>query len=145
MWEPATKARVLKDQEYRNDILSLEPDCLKFWEYLCIEPEKWTERHMGERGGGFWVVAILGKSVIYYNDIEEGYNLSSFTHYGSIDHYCAGQLELHEVIISLYAEITRLKHERHSWFKYSFNFNFLFSQAWRTRSSALRYTISAWI
>ncbi|WP_187264638.1 hypothetical protein [Pontibacter beigongshangensis] len=73
--------------EYCNNILFLRPDCLKFWEYIKIQPEKWAEKTMGEEGGGFWVVGIIGKSAIYYNDIEEGYNFSSFATYGEIDHY----------------------------------------------------------
>lgn len=64
---------------------------------------------MGEEGGGFWVVAILGKSVIYYNDIEEGYNLSPFIKYGEIENYYCNQIELHEMIKSLFYEIDRLK------------------------------------
>lgn len=60
---------------------------------------------MGKDGGGFWVVAILGKSVIYYNDIEEGYNLSTFIDYGKIENYNCSQMELHEMIESLFYEI----------------------------------------
>lgn len=62
---------------------------------------------MGEEGGGFWVVAILGKSVVYYNDIEEGYNFSSFTNYGEIDNYRCSQMELYEMIESLFHQIEK--------------------------------------
>lgn len=110
MWEPASKERILKDIGYCNDILFLRPDCLKFWEYIRIEPEKWVEKTMAE-ADGFWVVAILGKSVIYYNDLEEGYNCSSFTTYGIIDDYYPDQLELYQSIESLYEEIIKAKIE----------------------------------
>jgi hypothetical protein len=109
MWKPAEQYRVDKDIEYCGDILFEKPDCLKFWEYIKIKPEKWQEETMGKEGGGFWVVAIIGKSVIYYNDIEEGYNFSSFTTYGDIDTYNCSQMELHEMIESLYYEIERQK------------------------------------
>ena len=109
MWKPVDKVSILKDIEYCNAILSLRPDRLKFWEYIKIQPEKWIEKTLGEEGGGFWVVGIIGKSVIYYNDIEEGYNLSPFTKYGEIDTYYANQMELHQMIESLYEEIERLK------------------------------------
>lgn len=105
MWTPAKEESIKKDVEHCGDILFDKPDCLKFWEYIKITPEKWVEKTMGEEGGGFWAVAILGKSVIYYNDIEEGYNLSSFTKYGEIDDYHCSQLELHEMIESLFKEI----------------------------------------
>ena len=101
MWKPAEKSRILKDIYYCELILSLQPSHLKFWEYVRIEPEKWIEKTFGQEGGGFWVVGMLGKKVIYYNDIEEGYNLSPFTNYGEIDDYLSGQMELHEMVESL--------------------------------------------
>jgi hypothetical protein len=109
MWIPVSKETIEKNIEWCNDILSLKPGCSKFWDYIKIQPEKWAEKTMGELGGGFWVVGIIGKSVIYYNDIEEGFNLSSFTNYGEIDNYYPNQMELYEMIESLYVGITRLQ------------------------------------
>ena len=109
MWTPVKQERIEKDIEYCGDILFDKPNRLKFWEYIKIVPEKWKEKTMGEEGGGFWVVAIIGKSVIYYNDIEEGYNLSTFTNYGEIDNYYCNQMELHEMIESIFYEIERQK------------------------------------
>jgi hypothetical protein len=109
MWTPVKEESIIKDIEYCDDILINRPDCLRFWLYLKITPEKWSEKTMGEDGGGFWVVAIIGKSVIYYNDIEEGYNLSTFTKYGEIDNYYCNQMELHEMIESLFSEIEKKK------------------------------------
>ncbi|MBW3524041.1 hypothetical protein [Chryseobacterium sp. NKUCC03_KSP] len=107
MWTPINEEIIKKDVEYCNDILFNKPSCLKFWEYIKITPEKWQENTMGKDGGGFWVIAILGKSVIYYNDIEEGYNLSTFRDYGKIENYNCSQMELHEMIESLFYEIGR--------------------------------------
>ena len=109
MWTPASKDTIEKNIEWCNDILNLKPACLKVWDYVKIRPEKWIEKTMGEQGSGFWVVGIIGKTVIYYNDIEEGYNLSAFTNYGEIDNYYPNQMELHEMVESLYFEITKLK------------------------------------
>src|SRR5690349_4498673 len=104
MWTPISKQKIEQHLEWCNDILSVEADCLRFWEYIRISPEKWQEYTMGNEGGGFWVVGIFGKNVIYYNDIEEGYNTSPFTQYGKIDEYWCNQLELHEMIISLFEQ-----------------------------------------
>lgn len=103
MWEPATIEYIEKNIQWCNDVLYLNPLCLTFWNYIKIEPEKWNEKTMGELGGGFWVVGIIGKKVIYYNDIEEGFNLSEFTKYGEINSYECSQSELHELIISLFS------------------------------------------
>ena len=66
----------------------------KLWEAIRIEPEKWQLPPYGEAGGGFWVVAIVGRSVIWYNDMEEGFNRSRYSEYGRIDDYWRNQDEL---------------------------------------------------
>lgn len=63
MWKPIKEDRIKRDISYCSDALFNKPNCLKFWEYIKIAPEKWQEKMMGNQGGGFWVVAILGKSV----------------------------------------------------------------------------------
>jgi hypothetical protein len=109
MSKPATKDRVEKYIMYAEYIFNLTPGCKKLWEHIKIEPEKWEEKEMGEQGGGFWAIAILGKEVLYYNDVEDGFNFSSYKEYGKIDHYYPGQSELHDVILSMYNEIILAK------------------------------------
>ncbi len=65
-----------------------------FWQLIKIEPEKWSEPQYGDLGGGFWVVAICGKKVIWYNDIEDGFNISDYKEYGKITGYYCNQDEL---------------------------------------------------
>lgn len=92
MWDPITI------EELNVLIISgskkLDPNQSKFWSAIKIVPEKWTEADYGEEGGGFWVVGIFGKRIIWYNDIEEGFNVSDYTQYGIIDEYGAEQDEL---------------------------------------------------
>ena len=52
---------------------------MSLWIAIRIMPAKWELRPWGDDGGGFWVVAVFGGNCIYYNDIEEGFNISSFT------------------------------------------------------------------
>lgn len=35
--------------------------------------ERRYKKYYGDEGNGFWVVAIYGKNIIWYNDIEDGY------------------------------------------------------------------------
>ena len=74
-----------------------------FWKLIRIEPEKWQEKQYGEEGGGFWVVAICGRKVIWYNDIEEGFNVSNYSKYGEIDEYWCNQSELDSAITQLHS------------------------------------------
>lgn len=73
-----------------------------FWELIKITPEKWAENSYGREGNGFWVVAICGRQIIWYNDIEEGFNISSYTAYGQIDEYWCNQDDLKIAIQNLF-------------------------------------------
>lgn len=61
---------------------------------LRIVPEKWLQHPYGDDGEGFWVVAIVGRTVIWYNDIEDGFNRSSYAAYGQFEDYWCNQDEL---------------------------------------------------
>lgn len=45
-----------------------------------IEPERWS----AVRWGAFWAVALHSNRVLWYNDIEEGFNVSRFDSRGVI-------------------------------------------------------------
>jgi len=107
MGQPANIERIIKDMGFTDDILFLQPKCLKFWSYLKIQPEKWEwrEKSVFEPDGGFWVVGILGKYILYYNDIEEGYNFSPYTNYGEIDTIGCSQGELYQVVESIFKNL----------------------------------------
>lgn len=62
----------------------LEGEPLNFWKLIKIPPQKWQEIEYGNQGGGFWVVAVFGNAVVFYNDIEEGFNVSIYQTYGHI-------------------------------------------------------------
>jgi len=98
MWKPS-----LLDLE--NLILKgefeLTDEQLNFWDMIKIEPEKWMGKDYGKEGDGFWVVAIFGREVMWYNDIEGGFNISSYKKYGQIDEYECNQSELNETVVGL--------------------------------------------
>ena len=66
----------------------------RLWQAIRIAPEKWRQLPYGEPGGGFWVVALIGRTVIWYNDIEEGFNRSRYSSYGTIEDYWRNDDEL---------------------------------------------------
>lgn len=73
---------ILQDSEK-----NLAPDQKEVWDDIKIEPEKWSEESKGHDFDGFWVVALLGDEIIWYNDISKGFNISEFKTYGTIDQY----------------------------------------------------------
>jgi hypothetical protein len=73
------------------------------WERIRIEPEKWRCSPWGDATGGFWAVAIDDGRVLWFNDIEEGFNWSRYSTRGTIDEYFCNQDEL-EIIFERIAE-----------------------------------------
>ena len=101
------KWRPITEQELRSEISrgleELSTAQLRFWNAIAIDLCKWEQSPWGDEGGGFWAVAVIGRRVIYFNDIEDGFNISSFARYGSIDEYLCDQGGLQAVIYDLFS------------------------------------------
>ena len=80
---------------------------LRLWRTIRIEPLKWQQHPFGDVGDGFWVVAVIGQTVIWYNDIEEGFNRSRYSSVGTIDDYWCNQDELDVTVQYLMNAIER--------------------------------------
>ena len=74
---------------------------LRLWEAIHIAQEKWAQHPFGDESQGFWVVAVMGRIVVWYNDIEEGFNCSHYSRYGVIDEYWCNQDELEMTVQQL--------------------------------------------
>lgn len=72
----------------------MTPEQAILWKSIRITPEKWPQHPWGDLGGGFWVVGIFGRTVIWYNDIEDGFNLSGYRPGNIIHEYICMQDEL---------------------------------------------------
>jgi hypothetical protein len=81
-------------------------DLERLWKLIRITPEKWQEETYGKEGGGFWVVAIFGNSVIWYNDIEEGFDIGEYSQYGQLLEYSGGQNQLIDLLKIVHGQIT---------------------------------------
>lgn len=71
------------------------------WHAMRIEPEKWQCSPWGDAGGGFWAVAVKDHQVVWYNDIEDGFNVSPFTRWGTIDEYWCNDTSFAEFLLGL--------------------------------------------
>jgi len=95
-WEPISEAALwdkIIDAEGR-----MNPQLFRLWEAIRITPEKWNETSYGALGGGFWVVAIIGNRAIWFNDIEDGFNCSSYIVLGKLAEYWCNQDELEHAV-----------------------------------------------
>jgi hypothetical protein len=86
--EKALSARV------KQGVARMNRAQVRLWQAICVTPEKWQQHPYGEPGGGFWVVALIGRTVIWYNDLEEGFNRSRYVSYGMIEDYWRNDDEL---------------------------------------------------
>ena len=109
MWKPISL------NDLNNEILSGELDMSdeqrNFWDLIKIVPEKWLEKRYGNEGNGFWVVAIVGRQVIWYNDIEEGFNISKYEVFGEILEYNCSQVELNWSVAGLIERINTNRYD----------------------------------
>ncbi|MDK2125356.1 hypothetical protein [Parachitinimonas caeni] len=95
-WSPITESGIW------DLILAAEPRMTlpqqRLWEVIRRLPQRWAQDPWGNEGGGFWVVAIFGNGVIWYNDIEYGFNLSRYCTYGAILDYWCNQDDLEDSV-----------------------------------------------
>lgn len=91
-WEPIAKGALLAriSQGYAR----MTPDDQHLWNAIRIDPEKWRQHPYGDAGGGFWTVGLIGRTAIWYNDLEDGFNRSLYSTYGVIDDYWRNDDEL---------------------------------------------------
>ncbi|HWE71535.1 MAG TPA: hypothetical protein VG328_00125, partial [Stellaceae bacterium] len=91
-WKPISEADLWDKINLAETKMSVAQR--RFWNAIRILPEKWAQHPYGDEGGGFWVVAIIGRVTIWFNDIEGGFNRSTYRRYGLIEEYFSNQDEL---------------------------------------------------
>jgi hypothetical protein len=91
-WEPIPELALLAriSQGYARMIQAHQ----RLWNAIRINPEKWQQHPYGDAGGGFWTVGLIGRTAIWYNDREDGFNRSVYSTYGLIDDYWCNHDEL---------------------------------------------------
>ena len=84
-----------------EEVSVLDSKQAALWRMISIPPMKWIQHPWGDDGGGFWVAAVMGMNCLYFNDIEEGWNWSPWTVFGTINQYRCNQDELVHVLSTL--------------------------------------------
>jgi hypothetical protein len=76
-----------------SDLDECSKELRTFFAQVRIVPTKWRQSPWGVEGGGFWAVAVYQDHVLWYNDIEGGFNVSRFVVRGEIpdDEYWCNQ------------------------------------------------------
>lgn len=76
----------------------------RLWELVKIFPEKWR-RASDDSDEGSWVVAIWGRNVIWYDDVEECFCTSEYSTYGRFAGTCGVTHSLQSNVQALLAQI----------------------------------------
>lgn len=82
----------LTSHTLQQEILAAERElgsderALRLWQRIRIPPEQWRHQQYSE-AGPFWVIALLGKSCLYFNAIESGWGWGQYDTYGEIREY----------------------------------------------------------
>jgi hypothetical protein len=100
-WKPISRAELQAMME--RDLAECSDEQRAYFARVAFAPEKWSLRPLGDLGGGFWAVAADADRVLWYNDIEDGFNVSRFVHRGRIpdDEYRCNQRTLGEALPAL--------------------------------------------
>lgn len=103
-WTPLDRQQL--SRRIAHGLATGDPDLRAHFARIACEPVKWQLHPWGDLGGGFWVVAVLGNRVIWFNDIEDGFQVSTFAEPGVIptDEYSGDQHELHLAMAILLRE-----------------------------------------
>jgi hypothetical protein len=78
----------------------------QFFHAIRIYPEKWKAANGRDTEERFWVVGVIGQRVIWYNEIEEGFNVSPYQTYGAIEELWCNQDKLEWVVQALLDQAT---------------------------------------
>lgn len=78
-------------EKFSNDINEL-------WDNIKIEPELWKLNDLTKELKSFWVVAIINNEIIWFNEIEKGFNISEFKEYGTIETYYNDEFTLENLL-----------------------------------------------
>lgn len=98
-WQPITESDIWDKVIQAESRMNAEQS--RLWSVIKINPQKWQQMPYGNEGNGFWVVALLGEFVVWFNDIEHGFNVSNYRKFGVIEDYWCNQNELEWTIQSL--------------------------------------------
>lgn len=106
MWKPISLEEL--ERLIAEELAECTPEQRERFNSIRGEPTKWQLEPWGNEGGGFWVVARVPGQVLWYNDIEEGFNWSSYSTEGVIGQYWCNQDALRHAMHALHHPIMKL-------------------------------------
>ncbi len=93
-WEPITEREFC--ELVAAQLAMCPADLREFFARVKIPLAKWRQSPWADLGLGFWAAAVVENRVLWFNDIEDGFNVSRFEERGVIpnDEYWCNHDEL---------------------------------------------------
>ena len=100
-WKPIVLGEL--ESKILRELLDCSVPERQLFARVRIPPTKWKLPNWGDEGGGFWAVAVYLDRVLWFNDIEDGFNVSTFELPGEIPagEYACNQDELRHAVPKL--------------------------------------------
>ncbi|RWL93732.1 MAG: hypothetical protein EOR68_23405 [Mesorhizobium sp.] len=97
------EAAILKLMNEGRDQMTFKQK--RVWDAISIDPEPWLYRNSEGHDNHVWVVAVIGRSVISYNEWDSGFDRSQFVRYGEIAQFGWGDGSLGAVVQDVLNEL----------------------------------------
>ena len=81
-WKPTSLIEL--NEIVARDLATCSVEQRAYFATVAFKPTKWHQSPYGDESGGFWAIACEQDRVLWYNDYEEGFNVSTFTARGTI-------------------------------------------------------------
>jgi hypothetical protein len=75
----------------------MDARALRFWRKICVPPQRWSQVQY-PKVAPFWVVAVLGRQCLCFNELEKGWGWGEFREWGRIEEYHCQQDEIHHAV-----------------------------------------------
>ena len=100
-WKPVNHNQLVNLLAHQHQ--QLDESQQNLWDAIRLPyPELWQQHPWGDEGCGFWVIAVAGRSCIYFNDISGGFSCGTFQRWGKIDTYKASDATLPGALHTLF-------------------------------------------
>jgi hypothetical protein len=87
--------------EINSAVQRMNPEQGRMWESTKVIPEKWNAPNYGAGRQRFWAVAVMGQTVVWYDDIEDGFAVTEYLNFGAIAGSSSGDMSLERAIQEL--------------------------------------------
>jgi hypothetical protein len=85
----------------REGLERADDEVVAAWATIQIEAQKWRCPAWEEAGREFWAVGVRNDNVVWYNDVEGGFNTSRMERWGIIGEYWCNQADFSEFLATL--------------------------------------------